>query len=154
MDTPTSPVPPSIDFKALVDLLAVVSDPVASKKRLTDLSTAADQARNLIESAKSAPADLAKARAAHDAALAKAVREHDALLARNLSAFEARCVERESGIAIAERRAADLESKAKRTNDESEKLKADLQTRINHLRQGVGTDPLLATKLFEARATA
>jgi hypothetical protein len=149
MLSPTLPAPAASEIQQALNLIASLADPVASKKRLTELAAAQKSAQEWIEKAKDAPREFEKLEAEHTAKLSKAAAVHDREINAREAAFNIRCGEREAALQSAEARSADHERQTKRANDEAEKLRVDLQTRINHLRRGVASDPLLETKLFE-----
>jgi hypothetical protein len=134
--TLTPPPPPTThaDFRAFLDLLALVANPDATKVRIEQLTAASDEAHSAIAEAKAAHVVLDNRKAAHQGELDKAMEEHTRRITRERAQFDEECdrrkrelVQREAAVKVREDQVA-VAIAATAT------LRGDLENRIAKIR--------------------
>jgi chromosome segregation ATPase len=129
----------------LSDLLAVLSDPTASKARLAELQAAIASMQQTATDQKKQMAEFSLALSAHQESLDKASADASAKMAAERAAFDtacrARALEMDGRSAELDARAAQLteaQEEAKAATDAAAALQVDLQKRLSHIRAAMG----------------
>jgi hypothetical protein len=99
-----SPPPAPAELKGFFDLLALLANPAATKKRVDEFAGAAAELTALMAEVKAAQADLAADRASHEAAVQAARAEAEKAFAEQESALQSKI--RDADRIEAERQAA------------------------------------------------
>lgn len=128
------PTPAPQDFQAVMALVALISNPSAIKERIDRLTAAAEEARKGVEGFKSAAADLASQKAAHEIEIAASREKHAAALQSAQSDFDQRCAERGRSLQAREDALGQKEAALHAETASIETLKSDLERRLSHLR--------------------
>jgi hypothetical protein len=135
MMSPLPPVAEPHELKGLLNLIELVSDPGAARKRVAALVEPTNSLRAAHAEARGAHDALAVAKTEHDAALAKARTEHDAALADSRAAHDAMVASRSADLTAREVAVAARENKVKADETAQATAKADLDRRLEHLKK-------------------
>jgi hypothetical protein len=123
-------LPPSGDINSVLQLVALLVDPVATRARVEEFNVAADEARSLIAQAEKDRAAVDAERIATTRELAAARAAHDAKLAADQYAHEQTIAQREAEIAAREQQGKELHAAAAADAKEAKRLREDLLRRI------------------------
>ena len=122
------------NVRLLADLVALLADGKKASARIADYQAAANELRAESERLQATQKGFAPAEAEHRETLAKASAEHEKAIAKAQQKFDQERLKAENGLAAREKRVADLETKAAEAAAETDKLRADLQRRLEHLK--------------------
>jgi hypothetical protein len=124
-----SSMPPVSDneTRSFFNLLALVTDPKASAKRVSELYEAALKSNEAAAEAKKATDQLAIDRAAHDAQIAKELKEHNERMASERKACDKYCSQAMGEVQQAKAEAERLNSQARADATAAAGLKASLE---------------------------
>jgi hypothetical protein len=131
---PSTPPSPPDQTTAFFNLLNLVADPDAAKKRLAEIHDATLKANEQIAEARTAQGEFAAARAEHDARISKELKEHDAKLKSERAACASECAMAMAEVRLQQERASKLDAKAKADATAAADLKSDLETRLAKIR--------------------
>jgi hypothetical protein len=132
MITLTPPVPDTpATLETLSNLVALLSDPAASKLRVSELQTASADLKKAVEESKAKQAAFALAAADHKAALDQQAAEAAAKLSQAQSGFDTECARRKSELDAREAKLAELESQAAADAKAAAVAKTDFLRRLS-----------------------
>src|SRR5437879_6587749 len=94
-DAATTPVIEAGDLKLLADLMAVVADPAVAQERLSQLALASEEARALLEEAKTIRKTRYRERVDHESTLARQLEDHEFKVKTAQEIFDKAVAERE-----------------------------------------------------------
>jgi hypothetical protein len=130
----TAPVEPE-DLKVFRNLLAMITDPNATRDRLEHLAAASAELNAATAAANVAKAELVVAETTSREAMQAARAEHDAAITKAQTDFDAACQRREVALTAREHRLAEVEAKAAADAQAHAALKADLERRFDLFKQ-------------------
>ena len=122
----------------LSDLITLLADPAAAKERVAEMQKASAEFREAIEASKAERAAFALAETAHQEALDKSATEHAAMLAANQTDFDTACAKTKSELDSRADELAQLQAKAREDAEAAAAIRADLETRIAHIKAATG----------------
>jgi hypothetical protein len=125
-------LPPTL--QTLSDLVSLLSDPAATKQRITEMQTATAALQQAADAQKTQMAAFAVAEAAHQEALDAATAEQAERLAAAQSGFDAACARRKSELDARDAELAQLQARAQADAEAVEVLRTDLETRLAHIK--------------------
>jgi SMC interacting uncharacterized protein involved in chromosome segregation len=125
------PVPSPQDIENLLALVQLLADPKATQARIKELSTAADEARQIIDQAEKDRASLAALRAQTERELSEARKRHRAQLGAEREAHDENCRRRTDDLVRREAAVKQLEAKAAADAAEAERLRTEMERRFS-----------------------
>ena len=133
------PLPPPTDLAPFFNLLALIADPKAVKARLTELSSATEEARAAIATARDELARLDEVRSTHQQNLDEAAEQHRRTIEREKTQHAEKSAARDRDLAKREAEMRDAEDKLKAETKATAELKSELERRIERIRAVVPT---------------
>lgn len=137
-ETPDAPPSSNDRFGELLDLVRLLSDPVATNTRVSDLQAATETARVAVSAAQEAQAAAAQDRAQADAHIADAKKASDKKLRDDRRDFEQEISAAKSMVAVRELAVGRAETYLKSRTAEVEKMHTDLTARLDALKRAAG----------------
>lgn len=117
------------------ELVALLADPAATKKRVAEMSAATTALLQATAEHKAKTAEFAVVEAEHQAARVKAAAEHADRLSKERTAFDAACAQRKSELDSRDQQIKELQAQAKTDADDAAAMRADLERRLQMIKQ-------------------
>ena len=137
-ETPDAPPSSNDRFGDLLDLVKLLSDPVATNKRVSDLQAATETARVAVSAAQEAQAAAAQDRAQADAHIVDTKAASDKKIRDDRRDFEQEISAAKSMVAARELAVNRAETYLKSRTAEVEQMHADLTRRLDALKRAAG----------------
>ena len=135
---PTMPADVPQTVQTLTDLVTLIADPTATKKRLAELQVAIGSLQNATDEQKKQSAAFSLAQADHQRALDEATAVQSEKVAKERSDFDTACAHRKSELDDRDHQLSRLEAKAKADADAAEAIRTDLERRLSLFKQAAG----------------